>query len=151
MPRLYVDGSPKRLAYVLDGGGSGYQELRQEVTSMEAEYLSIIYGLNEYFLKWNKELDERASDIDREHSMRVNETIFADIASPSGQTKRPLPPPVLVLNDNETVVMQLNRLYHIGNPKLRKLAQQVWSMTENIQVKFEWISRRKNPAGKMLK
>ena len=140
MPKLYCDANPRSIAYYLDGGDSNYQELPIGYSSMEAEYLAIIYGLNEYFLKWNKELDARYSDEN-----------FNAVGTPSDRTKRHLPPAVLVLNDNEVVVKQLSREYHIGNDKLRKLAQQVWNMTKNVEVKFQWISRKENLAGKMLK
>lgn len=146
MPRLYCDANPKTVAYVLDGGGSGYQNLLPGHTSMEAEYLAIIYGLSEYFIKWQKELDSRYSDRDPETGK------FADkVNTPSDRTPRPLPPPVLVLSDNETVIKQLSRQYHIGNDRLRKLAMQVWQMCQNVDVVFQWIPRAENIAGKMLK
>ena len=146
MPRLYCDANPSMVAYCLDGGGSGYQNLPPGHTSMEAEYIAILYGLNEYFNKWQKELDARYSDIDPETKSFVDK-----IGTPADRTRRPLPPPVLVCSDNETVVKQLNRDYHIGNDRLRKLAMQVWKMVENVEVKFQWIPRAENIAGKMLK
>lgn len=151
MPRLYTDANPRILAYYLDGGGSGYQNLSEGYTAMEAEYLAIIYGLNEYFLKWNRELDARQDNLDRERMKATGEMEFANVASPADKTKRPLPNPVLVCCDNEVVVKQLSRQYHIGNDRLRKLAQRVWQMTQNIEVKYSWIPRRENLAGKMLK
>ena len=154
MPRLYTDANPRMIAYVLDGGGSGYQSLPPGHSSMEAEYIAIMYGLNEYFLKWSKELDARQADMTRESIAEANITerdTFYDVASPADKTKRPLPPPVLVCCDNEVVVKQLSRQYHIGNDRLRKLAQQVWQMTQNVDVKYQWIPRAENLAGKMLK
>lgn len=154
MPRLYCDANPKMIAYVLDGGGSGYQHLPAGHTCMEAEYLAIIYGLNEYYLKWNKELDARQANMTRESIAEAGKTegdIFYDVASPADKTKRPLPPPVLVCSDNEVVVKQLSREYHIGNDRLRKLAARVWQMIQNVEVKFQWIPRAENLAGKMLK
>ena len=151
MPHLYCDANPSTIAYYLDGGGSGYQHLPDGHTSMEAEYLAIIYGLNEYFLKWNRELDARQDDIDRELSDRTGEMEFGKVATPSQTTPRPLPDPVLVCSDNEVVVKQLSRQYHIGNDRLRKLAQRVWQMTQNVEVKYQWIPRAENLAGKMLK
>jgi len=151
--KLYVDANPKYLAYVLEGSGmagSGYTAIPFGHTNMEAEYMAVIYGLNEYFLKWNKGLDARQSDYDVEASVANKEPTFAEVASPSDKTKRPLPPPVLVISDNEVVVKQLSRQYHIGNSKLRKLAQRVWQMTQNLEVEFRWISRKENLAGKML-
>jgi len=151
MPKLYVDANPRCIAYVLENGGSGYQMLPEGHTSMEAEYLAVVYGLNEYFLKWNRELDARQGDLDVEKMKRTGEVDFADVASPADKTKRPLPPPVLICSDNEVVVRQLSREYHISNDRLRKLAQQVWNQTMNIDVKFAWIPRGENIAGKMLK
>lgn len=151
MPKLYCDANPSTIAYVLEFGGSGYQNLPSGYTSMEAEYLAIIYGLNEYFLKWNRELDARQDDIDIEKSKLEDNMEFNSVASPADQTPRQLPPPVLVCCDNEVVVKQLVREYHIGNERLRKLAQRVWQMVQNVEVKFEWIPRAENLAGKMLK
>lgn len=139
------------IAYLLDGGGSDYQMLPEGHTSMEAEYLAIIYGLNEYFLKWNRELDARQGALDAEKAKVTGEFDFVDVASPADKTKRPLPPPVLVCCDNEVVVKQLSRQYHISNSRLRKLAMTVWQMTLNIDVKYEWVPRAENLAGKMLK
>lgn len=151
MPKLYCDANPKMVAYVLEDGGSGYQNLSPGHTNMEAEYLAIMYGLNEYFLRWNKELDARQSDMDVEKMRATGVTEFADVASPADKTKRPLPPPVLVCSDNEVVVKQLAREYHIGNDRLRKLAQQIWQQIQNVDVKFAWVPRGENLAGKMLK
>ena len=151
MPRLYCDANPRTVAYVLDGGGSGYQDLPPRLTSMQAEYLAILYGLNEYFLKWNKELDARHDNYDPDMSRFTGEMEFGSVASPADKTKRPLPPPVLVCCDNEVVVKQLSREFHIGNDKLRKLAQRIWQMTKNVDVKYQWVSRKENLAGKMLK
>ena len=155
MPKLYCDANPRTIAYYLDGGGSGYQNIPPSHTSMEAEYLAIIYGLNEYYLKWNKELDARQADMNRESlaaaELDHRQDEFFNVASPSEATPRQLPPPVLVLSDNEVVIKQLSRQFHIGNERLRKLAQRVWQMTQNVEVKFEWIPRAENLAGKMLK
>ena len=150
-PRLYCDANPRMISYYLDGGDGGYQDLPPGHTSMEAEYLAIIFGLNEYYLKWSKELDARQDDIDAEMSKYTGEMDFGSVASPADKTKRPLPPPVLVCSDNEVVVKQLSREFHIGNDRLRKLAQRVWQMTKNVEVKYCWVSRKENLAGKMLK
>ena len=151
MPKLFVDANPRCIAYVLEDGGCGYQDLAAGHTSMEAEYLAISYGLNEYFLKWNKELDARHGSLDVEKMRATGATDFADVASPADKTRRPLPPPVLVCSDNEVVVKQLSREYHIANDRLRRLAQQVWQQIQNVDVKFQWIPRGENIAGKMLK
>jgi len=146
MPIIYTDANPRTVAYVIDGGGSGYSELPGEYTSMEAEYVAIIYALNEYYLKWNKELDSRQYNASLE-----SDGEFYKVASPASETPRPLPPPVQIRCDNETVVKQLSRQWHIKAANLRRLAQTVWKMAENVEVVFEWVSRKDNPAGKMLK
>jgi len=66
VPKLYIDGCPSTIAYVLDGGGSDYQDLPSGYSSMESEYLAVIFGLNSYFLKWQKELDARQYDMSLE-------------------------------------------------------------------------------------
>ncbi len=142
MPKLYCDANPSYIAYVLDGGGFGVQSLWGERSSMEAEYMAISFGLNEYFLKWQRELDERQYDgLDEE---------LTKSSSIAAHTKRPLPPPVLVCCDNEVVVKQLSRQCHIANVSLRKLAETIWKQCQNVEVKFEWVSRKENLAGKML-
>lgn len=151
MPKLYVDGNPRMIAYVLENGGSDYTEIPKGHTSMEAEYLAIMYGLNEYFLKWSKELDPRYGNLNLERMRKTGEMEWADVASPADHTVRPLPPPVMVCSDNEVVVKQLSREYHIANPRLRKLAQQVWRQVQNVDVIFKWVPRSENPAGMMLK
>ena len=151
MPKLFCDANPRCIAYVLEDGGSGYQYLWPGYTSMEAEYMAVSYGLNEYFLKWNKELDAKQSEMDVEKMRATGEVDFADVASPADRTRRPLPPPVLVCNDNEVVVKQLSRQYHIGNDRLRRLAQQIWQQMQNVDVKFQYVPRSENVAGKMLK
>lgn len=152
MPKIYTDGNPSYIAYLIDGGISGYTETpgRPNTTSMGAEYLAIVYGLNEFFLKWNEVLDERVQDLDAERFRATGETEFYNVPRPIATTKQRKPPPILVCSDNEVVVGQLTRQYHIASPELRKLAQQVWKMTENLEVKFQWIPRKENLAGKML-
>lgn len=144
MPRLYVDANPSYIAYVLDGGGSGYQRLPPGMTNMEAEYLAVMYGLTEYFNRWNKELDARQDDVDREKGE------FYQVATPSQRTKRPLPPAVLVCMSNESMVAVLSTHYISSSPRLRKLAQNIWAMTNNVEVKYQWLSKRENLAGKIL-
>lgn len=152
MPKLYVDANPRTLTYYIeDWGKSGHQMLPHYTPIMEAEYMAVMYGLNEYFLAWNKELDARQDDLDTEKLRATGEEEFYQVATPSQKTKRALPPPVLVLSDNEVVVKQLTRQYHIGKDSLRKLAQQIWQMTENVEVRFQWIPRAENIAGKMLR
>lgn len=149
MPKLYTDANPNTLAYVLEDGGSDYCNLPAQYTSMEAKYLAIIYGLNAYYLRWSKELDARQGTMNEEQFIATGEVEFEKTSSIAAHTRRELPPPVLVCCDNEVVVKQLSKEYHIANPSLRKLAQQVWQMCQNVDVKFQWVSRKDNLAGKV--
>jgi len=149
---IYTDANPTRLAYVQDPGRSDSTEAPAGSTSMQAEYMAIIYALNEYFIRWGRELDERDQDRDVEKSLYTGEEEFATVSgSASRHTPRALPPPIEIRCDNQVVVNQLARQYHIGDDKLRKLATQIWNMTQNISVRFIWVSRKENLAGKMLK
>ena len=155
MPVLYTDANPKELVYVLEVAGysskSGHIYLPALTYIMQAEYLGIIYGISEYINICNKELEQRMYDFDQEASKATGESVYAKVSTPSGETPRPLPPPVAVRCDNEVVVRQLSKAGHIKSPDLRKLAMQVWKMTENLQVKFEWIPSEQDLAGKLLK
>ena len=47
--------------------------------------------------------------------------------------------------------MQLNHEYAINNNTLRELAMKSWELlTKHNNLKFEWIDRKKNKAGKIL-
>lgn len=59
--------------------------------------------------------------------------------------------PIEIRSDNKVVVEQLNRVYHLGNDRLRKLAIQIWNSTAKMDVKFSWVPQRENLAGEMLK
>ena len=58
--------------------------------------------------------------------------------------------------DRETVVSQLNHKAGIKEDSVRKLADTIWSieykskLEKNVEVKIVWVSRKNNPAGKML-
>lgn len=54
-----------------------------------------------------------------------------------------------ILSDSQLVVNQLNHDYHIRDPHLRELALQVWTQAKN-RIKFTWIPRKENKAGKLL-
>ena len=55
--------------------------------------------------------------------------------------------------DNETVVSQLNLEYAFNKEDLRLLAEEIWKIVKNKfngKVKFFWVPRGKNKAGKIL-
>lgn len=57
--------------------------------------------------------------------------------------------PTEILSDSQLVVNQLNYKYNIKEDRLRKLAMQVWNLTDG-KVKFTWIPRKENLSGKLL-
>ncbi len=63
---------------------------------------------------------------------------------------------VELYSDREVVVNQLNHKAGITSNAILKMADKVWSIVfqakreRGIEVKFQWVSRKVNPAGKML-
>lgn len=55
-----------------------------------------------------------------------------------------------ILMDNQTVQKQLNRRYGINDDNTREIAMKIWDMTAGKNVRFQWIPREQNKAGKML-
>ena len=59
-------------------------------------------------------------------------------------------------SDREVVVSQLNHKAGVRHKVILKMADRVWSLIfqakqeRGIDVKFLWVSRKTNPAGKML-
>ncbi len=58
--------------------------------------------------------------------------------------------------DREVVVNQLNHKAGIKEKAILKMADKVWNIAyqarqeKEIEVRFLWVSRKENPAGKML-
>lgn len=58
--------------------------------------------------------------------------------------------------DRETVVSQLNHLAGIKDDAVRRLADSAWLLSyrakleKKVDIRFAWVSRKNNPAGKML-
>lgn len=147
MPKIYTDASHSFISYCIDGGGSGCQRLPAGYTDIEAEYLAIQYGLNEFFLKWNKELDARAYNYSGQHS---EDDGWYKTGGPANETPRSLPPPILIVSSNEAVVRQLSQQGQTGSNMYKKLVQTIWKQTENLEVKFEWVSKKQNLAVEIL-
>ena len=58
--------------------------------------------------------------------------------------------PVTIHSDSKVVVSQLNHEYAINSPSLREMARKAWGMMASEDVEIRWISRKENPAGRML-
>ncbi|WP_455276913.1 RNase H family protein [[Eubacterium] cellulosolvens] len=55
-----------------------------------------------------------------------------------------------IYSDSQLAVKQLTYEYSIKEDHLRELANKVWYLCEGRNVKFFWIPRSKNKAGKVL-
>jgi|TARA_Y100000310_G_C20697691_1_gene826911 ribonuclease HI len=146
MPIIYTDANPKRMAYVVLDGPSGSAPVpKPDVTDNEAEYYAIAYGISQFIAAregHGHELDSQ------QYAQEGNE--IARVSTPASVTPRPIPP-IEIRSDSEVVVKQLSRQYHIAADNLRKLAEGIWRQTQHIDVKFTWVPRNENLAGKMLK
>ncbi len=120
--RIYVDSSPKGEArwYNPTTGEIGKHRISREKSVHEAEYLTIVRALEDNLEKFSSE--------DR----------------------------VEIYCDRETVIRQLNHEAGIKEKPVLRLADRAWSIAykskqeKNIETKFLWVSRKNNPAGKML-
>lgn len=59
---------------------------------------------------------------------------------------------LVIYSDSLNTLKQLNHEYSINNDRLRELALEIWSLISkyNAKVRFEWVDRRHNLAGKIL-
>ena len=59
--------------------------------------------------------------------------------------------PITIYSDSRLVVSQINHDFAINSDALRAMARQVWGLMGGCSsVSIRWVSRRHNPAGKML-
>jgi ribonuclease HI len=54
------------------------------------------------------------------------------------------------LIDNQIVQKQLNRQSAINDEETRRVALKIWEMIAGKKVRFQWIPREQNKAGKIL-
>ena len=57
---------------------------------------------------------------------------------------------ITIVSDSQLVVNQLNKNYKIKEPRLKKLAEQIWKLCKSREIKFKWVRREKNFAGHIL-
>lgn len=59
---------------------------------------------------------------------------------------------VEILSDSKLVINQLNRQWHIKDDELRRLFDRIHNLikSKKLNVKFVWVRRKDNPAGKYL-
>lgn len=51
---------------------------------------------------------------------------------------------LLVRGDSKLVVSQLSKQWKINLPHLRELAREAWSVSEGMEVTYEWVPRAQN-------
>jgi hypothetical protein len=147
MPILYTAAKDGRIAYRLDGGGEDIARLHDCIAEMEAEYMAVIFGLSEYYNKWNRELDARQFDT----QLIDGKAETFKVASPAAETKRQLPPAVEVRLSSELLVKMVNSNAVIwNNANCMRLAKQVSSMVKNVRVRFIYCSNADNLARRLL-
>jgi len=58
----------------------------------------------------------------------------------------------VIYSDSQVVINQLKHEYGINKEHLRESALRIWSMIseKNLNIRFEWIPRKLNKAGKIL-
>tara|TARA_Y100000310_G_C20200052_1_gene586457 strand:+ start:72 stop:536 length:465 start_codon:yes stop_codon:yes gene_type:complete len=151
MPAAYCSSKLGRIAYSIEGFGQEVEDLPGAATfnHVECAYLAIISMLNFYHSKWNEELDARRSDIDVEATEATGVTTFAQVATPSADTIRPLPPPLLVHTDNQLVVYHITKQHKVRLELLDKFKKMLHQMTEFTTVKY--VYSPDNIATKMLR
>ena len=149
MPRLYIYTDREHICYSLDFGGCGSMPAPGMRSDSEAICTAIMYGLNSYYIKWNKELDARDSDMDVERSKATNDIAFQQVSTPADRTTRPLPPPVAVCIESEIVIKQLTGQL-IASGKVGRHIKTIKQMAKNVEVKYELISRKENMARRII-
>lgn len=147
---IYIHSDSESVAYVQEPGGGKYEHITGG-TAIEKELVSVIYALNEFFLAWNRELDERQDNMDSEQYRGTGEVEFGSVATPASQTPRPLPPPVEIRSSNLRAVEIYNNLRYPRSTKQRKLLDNIKSMTKNLQVRIVCIPEYENEAIKLAR
>jgi len=135
MPNIKVGFRGKVIFYDIDGGGYGEEYIHPLMTDAQLTYSAIVLGLNEFFIKWQKELDARAFDVGEEGIGTQK------VADPAVFTERPMPPPINVILSDTSVYEELAGLRKC-HPLNKKLHNTVKQMTHNIEVKFRRSSRK---------
>lgn len=140
--RLYAYSNYRTIAYSLDHGAASRQVLQAIEEPVDLDYISIAYAINEYYLAWNKELDAREAGWDAEKEE------WAKVSTPSQQTVRPLPRPVLICCSNRAVVETL--WGGMVFPHYAEFVKRIRQVTTNVAVDYLYIPKRLNEARRIL-
>ena len=148
---IYTFVKDRKIAYVQDPGNSDTTTLGPGFNELEMEYWTVQLALNEYFIRYARELDARQDDIDRELSLRTHEQEFTKVASPADETPRPLPGPIEIRCSNLMLVRQMNNDTPMVGDSNIKMARTLDQMTKNLSVRFVWVSVDENKASKLIR
>ncbi len=55
-----------------------------------------------------------------------------------------------IYSDSQLIVNQINKKWKIKEKGLKKLADEIWKLSENREVKLYWVPRQRNKAGIIL-
>lgn len=164
MPIIYTAASEHSLAYILDPGGQDSCKVNSSDPHLAA-YRAIHYGITEYYNKWQKELEERQYDIVKEtrtgefwndekqqyEEQAIQQPGWQKVASPSAETRRPLPDDMEVRLSDAVVYQQLqNRQKFYGHKFFMRHWGLVMQQIQNVKCKFTLIELADNPARRLL-
>ena len=164
MPIIYTASNEHSLAYILDPGGQDSCKVSSSDPHLAA-YRAIHYAVTEYYNKWQKELDARQYDIAKEsrtgefwndqtqqyEEQPIQVPGWQKVASPSAETRRPLPDDMEVRLSDPVVYKQLlNRRKFIGHKFFMKHWGLVMQQIQNVKCKFTLIDEKENPARRLL-
>ncbi len=76
-----------------------------------------------------------------------NEAEYSGVIAALTQNKEKT---ITIISDSQLIVNQLNKEYKIKEPRLKVLAEKVWKLCEGRDVKFKWVPRERNIAGRIL-
>lgn len=123
---LYVDASPTKWAFVLEAEPEG-DELPKVV----------LMGVN---------------DFEREYTSNEGEYEAVVRALRQLANSEDKPKVLNVFSDSKLVVNQVNSEWHVKKASLVRKVEAVWDVANQFKtIRFRWVPRRKNRAGKLLK
>jgi len=137
MPILYTASNSHSIAFALDPGQRGVVKLLCS-SPLESELRAIQYGLNSYFVAWQKELDARKFEGEQK------------VSTPSDDTKRKLPDAVEIRASSLIIpLLQLGGGIIIPSAE-KKIINNIYKMLVNVPHKYTQISESENKARRLL-
>ncbi len=136
MAIIYCSSNHSHIAYLIDGGGYSKQYVFCSHGQLERSLLAISFGITEFLMKWQKELDARCYEGDEK------------VREPSRFTQREMPNPIEIRSDDELAVRLLSKQIKVNDKESMKLVKNIWQQCEHLQVRFMFYPE--NEAKKIL-